>query len=39
MSAPEIAEIKCARRQQALDAALKEAGKSMAEAEGAPKRA
>ena len=37
MSATEIAEIKCARWQQALDAALKEAGKSWADAASAPK--
>lgn len=37
MSATEIVEIKCGRWQQALDAALKEAGKSLADAESAPK--
>ena len=37
MSATEIAEIKCARWQQALDAAFKEAGKSWADAASAPK--
>ena len=37
MSATEIAEIKCARWQQALDAAFKEAGKSWADAAIAPK--
>ncbi len=37
MSATEIAEIKCARGQQALDAALKEAGKSFSDAASAPK--
>ncbi len=36
MSPTEIAEIKCARWPQALDAAFKEAGKSFADAESAP---
>ena len=37
MSATEIAAIKCARGQQAADAAFKEAGKSLANAASAPK--
>ena len=37
MSATEIAEIKCARWQQALDAAFKEARKYLADAASAPK--
>ena len=37
MSAAEIAEIKCARWPQALDAAFREAGKSLADAVSAPK--
>ena len=39
ISAAEIAEIKSARWQQALDAALNDAGKSLADAESAPKDA
>lgn len=39
MTAAEIAEIKCVRWQEALDAALKCAGKSLAEAASAPKGA
>ena len=39
MSAKEIAEIKCARWQQVLDAALIEAGRSLADAESAAKGA
>jgi len=37
MSATEIAEIKCARWPQALDAAFREAGKSLADTASAPK--
>ncbi|MGH7957616.1 MAG: transposase [Opitutaceae bacterium] len=37
MSAAEIADVKCARWQQALDAALEEAGKSLLDAKHAPK--
>lgn len=39
MSVTEIAGIKCARWQQTLDAALKDAGKSFADAESSPKGA